>query len=190
MISRKGELPIYAEADFCITGTVDPDKRLPEGPFGDHYGYYSLTHDYPVFEVERVLRRRDAIWPATVVGKPRQEDFFLGDLLQELLSPLFPIAMPGVVDLWSYGETGYHSLAGAVVRERYRREAMVSAFRILGEGQLALTKFLLVTDRAVASISPRSLCDSKARTAPTPAAFPAAWTPSTGQSGTKPRTRA
>ncbi len=123
--------------------------RRPEGPFGDHYGYYSLRHDYPVFEVETMARRRDAIFPATVVGKPRQEDFYIGDLLQELLSPLFPLVMPGVLSLWSYGETGYHSLAAAVVRERYRREAMTSAFRILGEGQLSLTKFLLVTDRPV-----------------------------------------
>jgi 3-polyprenyl-4-hydroxybenzoate decarboxylase len=84
-----------------------------------------------------------------VVGKPRQEDFFIGDLLQELLSPLFPLVMPGVRALWSYGETGYHSLAAAVVRERYRREAMASAFRILGEGQLSLTKFLLVTDAPI-----------------------------------------
>jgi UbiD family decarboxylase len=140
---------LVADAEFALIGRVAPRRRAPEGPFGDHYGYYSLTHDYPVFEIERLLHRRDAIYPATVVGKPRQEDFFLGDLLQELLSPLFPLVMPGVVDLWSYGETGYHSLAGAVVRERYAREAMASAFRILGEGQLALTKFLLVTDSAV-----------------------------------------
>ena len=86
---------------------------------------------------------RDAIYPATVVGKPRQEDFFIGDLLQELLSPLFPLVMPAVEQLWSYGETGYHSLAAAVVKQRYKREAMASAFRILGEGQLSLTKFLL-----------------------------------------------
>jgi 3-polyprenyl-4-hydroxybenzoate decarboxylase len=125
---------------------VPAHERRPEGPFGDHYGYYSLRHDYPVFHVSRVAHRRDAIYPATVVGKPRQEDFFIGDLLQELLSPLFPLAMPGVVDLWAYGETGYHSLAAAVVRERYGREALASAFRILGEGQLSLTKFLLVTD--------------------------------------------
>ena len=128
---------------------MPPRERRPEGPFGDHYGYYSLQHDYPVFQVEALCRRRDAIYPATVVGKPRQEDFFIGDLLQELLSPLFPLVMPGVRALWSYGETGYHSLAAAVVRERYTREAMASAFRILGEGQLSLTKFLLVTDRAV-----------------------------------------
>jgi 3-polyprenyl-4-hydroxybenzoate decarboxylase len=120
--------------------------RRAEGPFGDHYGYYSLVHDYPVFEVDRVYHRRDAIYPATVVGKPRQEDFFIGDLLQDLLSPLFPLVMPQVKALWSYGETGYHSLAGAIVQERYEREAMASAFRILGEGQLSLTKFLLLTD--------------------------------------------
>ena len=144
-----GPHPLLATAEFALVGRVSPHQRRPEGPFGDHYGYYSLRHDYPVFEVSHVAHRRDAIYPATVVGKPRQEDFFIGDLLQELLSPLFPLVMPGVVDLWSYGETGYHSLAAAVVKERYRREAMASAFRILGEGQLSLTKFLLVTDRPV-----------------------------------------
>ena len=122
------------------------EERRPEGPFGDHYGYYSLQHDYPVFQVEAVFHRRDAIYPATVVGKPRQEDFFIGDYLQKLLSPLFPLVMPSVRDLWSYGETGFHSLAAAVVRERYKREALVSGFRILGEGQLSLTKFLILTD--------------------------------------------
>jgi 3-polyprenyl-4-hydroxybenzoate decarboxylase len=141
--------PLVADAEIALCGRVPMSLRRPEGPFGDHYGYYSLRHDYPVFQVEYTARRRDAIFPATVVGKPRQEDFFIGDLLQDLLSPLFPVVMPGVKSVWSYGETGYHALAGAVVRERYRREAMESAFRILGEGQLSLTKFLLVTDRPV-----------------------------------------
>ncbi|HEX6182653.1 MAG TPA: UbiD family decarboxylase [Pyrinomonadaceae bacterium] len=137
---------LVAEAEFALVGQVPPRERRPEGPFGDHYGYYSLQHDYPVFNVEAVFHRRDAVYPATVVGKPRQEDFFIGDYLQKLLSPLFPLVMPSVRDLWSYGETGFHSLAAAVVRERYAREALVSAFRILGEGQLSLTKFLLLTD--------------------------------------------
>jgi 4-hydroxybenzoate decarboxylase subunit C len=144
-----GPHPLVADAEIALVGHVPTRLRQPEGPFGDHYGYYSLRHDYPVFQVEALCRRKDAIYPATVVGKPRQEDFFIGDLLQELLSPLFPLVMPGVVDLWSYGETGYHSLAAAVVRERYKRESMASAFRILGEGQLSLTKFLLLTDRRV-----------------------------------------
>ena len=137
---------LAAEAEFALVGHAPPQKRKPEGPFGDHYGYYSLQHEYPVFEVEAVFHRRDAIYPATVVGKPRQEDFFIGDYLQQLLSPLFPLVMPGVRDLWTYGETGFHSLCAAVVRERYAREALVSGFRILGEGQLSLTKFLLLTD--------------------------------------------
>jgi len=136
-----------AEAEFVLAGHVPPIERRSEGPFGDHYGYYSLQHDYPVFHVDAVFHRNDAIYPATVVGKPRQEDFFIGDYLQELLSPLFPVVMPAVRDLWSYGETGFHSLAAAVVQERYGREALSAGFRILGEGQLTLTKFLLLTDK-------------------------------------------
>lgn len=138
--------PYVADSDFVLCGSIQPGARRPEGPFGDHYGYYSEVHDFPWMKVDTLLHKRDAVFPATVVGKPRQEDFFLGDYLQELLSPLFPLVMPGVKRLWSYGETGYHSLSAAVVRERYKREAMTSAFRILGEGQLSLTKFLLVTD--------------------------------------------
>ncbi len=142
-------LPLVADSEFCIVGEVRPGERHPEGPFGDHYGYYSLQHDYPLLRAKALLHRRDPILSATVVGKPRQEDFFLGDYLQELLLPLAKVAMPAVRDLWSYGETGYHALAAAVVQERYAREAMQSAFRILGEGQLSLTKFLLLTDRSV-----------------------------------------
>ncbi|HKP67643.1 MAG TPA: UbiD family decarboxylase [Pyrinomonadaceae bacterium] len=138
---------LLADVEFALAGHVPPHERKPEGPFGDHYGYYSLTHDYPVFHTDAVFHRKDAIYPATVVGKPRQEDFFIGDYLQELLSPLFPMVMPAVRDLWSYGETGFHSLAAAVVKERYAREALSTAFRILGEGQLSLTKFLLLTDK-------------------------------------------
>lgn len=147
--------PLIAEAEFAICGSVAPHERKPEGPFGDHYGYYSLQHDYPVFRADAVFHRKDAIYPATVVGKPRQEDFFIGDYLQELLSPLFPLVMPAVRDLWSYGETGFHSLAAAVVHERYSREALSAGFRILGEGQLTLTKFLLLTDK------PQNLRDFK-----------------------------
>lgn len=137
---------LVAEAEFALVGHAAPHERKPEGPFGDHYGYYSLQHDYPVFRADAVFHRRDAIYPATVVGKPQQEDFFIGDYLQSLLSPLFPLVMPSVRDLWTYGETGFHSLCAAVVRERYAREALVSGFRILGEGQLSLTKFLILTD--------------------------------------------
>jgi len=148
-----GPHPLIAKVELALVGKVPPHVRRPEGPFGDHYGYYSLQHDYPIIEVDRVFRRKDAIWPATIVAKPRQEDFFIGEYLQELLSPLFPVVMPGVRDLWSYGETGFHSLGAAVVQDRFGREAMHHAFRILGEGQLSLTKFLLLIDQ------PRDLKD-------------------------------
>ena len=140
---------LVAQAEFAICGRVPPHVRRPEGPFGDHYGYYSLIHDFPVFEVDHVWHRKDAIYPATIVGKPRQEDYFLGEFLQRLLSPAYPLVMPGVRSLWAYAESGVHSLAAAVVRESYSREALTTAFRILGEGQLSLTKFLIVTDQAV-----------------------------------------
>ncbi|MBE3555180.1 MAG: UbiD family decarboxylase, partial [Thermicanus sp.] len=141
--------PLIAEAEFAFLGEVPAGIREPEGPFGDHYGYYSLTHDFPVFNLKKVYRRKGAIYPATVVGKPRQEDYYIGDYLQKLLSPLFPLVMPGVKELWTYGETGFHSLAGAIVRESYNREALSHALRILVEGQLTLTKFLMVTDTHV-----------------------------------------
>src|SRR5262245_5348873 len=149
VVRDRGPHPIPAGCELALLGAVKKGERLPEGPFGDHYGYDSLKHDYPVFHVQKVLRRKDAIVPATVVGRPRQEDFHLGDYLQDLLSPLFPLVMPSVRRLWSYGETGFHSLAAAVVRDRYAREAVASGFRILGEGQLSLTKFVLLTDRDV-----------------------------------------
>ena len=74
LICREGQLPIHAEADFCISGYIDPTRLKPEGPFGDHLGYYSLAHEFPVMHVEHVYHRRGAIWPFTVVGRPPQED--------------------------------------------------------------------------------------------------------------------
>ncbi|MCH9610773.1 MAG: 4-hydroxybenzoate decarboxylase subunit C [Chlamydiales bacterium] len=141
--------PLIGECEFALVGQAPPHVRKPEGPFGDHYGYYSLTHDFPTFDLKKIYHRKDAIYPATVVGKPKQEDFYIGDYLQELLSPIFPVVMPAVKQLWSYGETGFHSLSAAVVKERFHRECMTSAFRILGEGQLSLTKFLLLTDQDI-----------------------------------------
>lgn len=140
---------LVAEAEFAIKGLVPPHLRRPEGPFGDHYGYNSLQHDYPVFQTTHLYHRKDAIYPATVVGRPKQEDYFIGDFLQELLSPLFPLVMKGVVQLKTYGETGFHCLAAARVTDRYPREAFAAGLRILGEGQLSLSKFLLLTDAAL-----------------------------------------
>ncbi len=137
---------LVSHAEFAIKGIVPPHIRRPEGPFGDHYGYNSLEHDYPVFQISHIYHRDKAIYPATVVGRPKQEDFFIGDYLQELLSPLFPLVMKGVRELKTFGETGFHCLAAARVSDRYPREAFACGLRILGEGQLSLTKFLLITD--------------------------------------------
>lgn len=141
--------PLVANAEFAVQGFVPPHIRRPEGPFGDHYGYNSLTHNYPVFHAEHLFHRSGAIYPATVVGRPRQEDYYIGDFLQDLLSPLFPLVMNGVKQLKTFGDTGFHCLAAAKVQNRYPREAFAAGLRILGEGQLSLTKFLILTDGSI-----------------------------------------
>ncbi|HXF28372.1 MAG TPA: UbiD family decarboxylase [Chlamydiales bacterium] len=137
---------LIANAEFAIVGHAKPHEREMEGPFGDHYGYYGMAHEFPVFHLEKIWHRKGAIYPATVVGKPPQEDLFIGNYLQKLFSPLIRMTMPQVEALWSYGEAGFHPLAAAKVKERYEKEALGAAFRILGEGQLTLTKMLMVTD--------------------------------------------
>ena len=147
--------PLIANAEFAIIGHAPPHERKIEGPFGDHYGYYGLAHPFPLFHCQKIYHRKNAIYPATVVGKPIQEDLFIGHYLQKVLSPLIAMVMPAVKSLWSYGETGFHPLAAAIVKERYEKEALSTAFRILGEGQLSLTQFLIITDQ------PIDLSDSK-----------------------------
>ncbi len=115
----RGEPAIYAEADFCITGVVDPDRLLPEGPFGDHLGYYSLAHEFPVLRVERVFHRPGAIWPFTVVGRPPQEDTMFGKLIHELTGPVIPTVVPGVREVHAVDAAGVHPLMLAVGSERY-----------------------------------------------------------------------
>lgn len=145
-------LPIYGQADFCICGTVDPHRQLPEGPFGDHLGYYSLAHDFPVLEVHRVYHRRDAIWPFTVVGRPPQEDTMFGQLIHELTGPIIPTVIPGVRAVHAVDAAGVHPLLLAVGSERYTpynpllypQELLTQANAILGQGQLSLAKYLLI----------------------------------------------
>jgi 4-hydroxy-3-polyprenylbenzoate decarboxylase len=150
-----GGLPIPAEADFAIVGAIDPDVRKPEGPFGDHLGYYSLTHDFPVLKVERVYHRPGAIWPFTSVGRPPQEDTSFGDLIHELTGPLVPTVLPGIHAVNAVDAAGVHPLLLAIGSERYvpyasvRRpqELLTSANAILGQGQMSLAKYLLIVAR-------------------------------------------
>jgi 4-hydroxy-3-polyprenylbenzoate decarboxylase len=155
MIRRPRGLPIHAESDFCITGTVEPDRLLPEGPFGDHLGYYSLAHPFPVLKVESVYARRDAIWPFTVVGRPPQEDTMFGKLIHELTGPLIPAVLPGIHEVHAVDAAGVHPLLLAIGSERYMpfldsprpQELLTQACAILGQGQLSLAKYLMIVAR-------------------------------------------
>jgi 4-hydroxy-3-polyprenylbenzoate decarboxylase len=148
-------LPIAAEADFCITGTVDPEKQLPEGPFGDHLGYYSLAHPFPVLNVERVTHRPGAVWPFTVVGRPPQEDTIFGQIIHELTGPIIPTVLAGVHAVHAVDAAGVHPLLLAIGSERYvpyatdrkPQELLTCANAILGQGQLSLAKYLLIVAR-------------------------------------------
>lgn len=155
MIRRPGGLPIHADTDFCITGVIDPQRLLPEGPFGDHLGYYSLAHPFPVLKVEAVYHRDDAIWPFTVVGRPPQEDTLLGELIHEITGPLISEVLPGVEGVHAVDAAGVHPLLLAIGSERYMpfldvhrpQELLTQASAILGQGQLSLAKFLLIVAR-------------------------------------------
>jgi UbiD family decarboxylase len=134
---------IPATAEFVLEGTVQPGDMRREGPFGDHFGHYSEAADYPVFRVDRILARRNAIYPATVVGKPVQEDYFIGEALQALTIPLLHQIKPAIKSLWAYPETGFHALAVMAVKERYPKEALKHTLSMLGEGQVSLTKVMI-----------------------------------------------
>jgi UbiD family decarboxylase len=148
-IRRPSGHHIPADAEFVLEGTVAVDEVRREGPFGDHLGHYSHSADFPVYRVDRVLSRKDAIYPATVVGKPPQEDYFIGEALQDMTIPLLKIIKPAISDLWAFPETGFHPLAAVAVKERYRHEGLKHAFGVLGESQLSLTKVLAVVDHDV-----------------------------------------
>jgi len=149
---RDQHATLAADADFCITGTVDPDKQLPEGPFGDHLGYYSLAHPFPVLNVEKVYHRENAIWPFTVVGRPPQEDTAFGEIIHEITGPIIPTVVHGVHAVHAVDAAGVHPLLLAIGSERYvpyaakRRpqELLTCANAILGQGQLSLAKYLLI----------------------------------------------
>jgi 4-hydroxy-3-polyprenylbenzoate decarboxylase len=155
MIHRPGELPIYAEADFCITGYIEPKRELLEGPFGDHLGYYSLRHPFPVIRVEKVYHRDRPVWPFTVVGRPPQEDTMFARLIHELTGPVLPKAIPGLHAVHAVDAAGVHPLVLAIGSERYvpyehrRRpaELLTLANAILGYGQLSLAKYLVIVAR-------------------------------------------
>jgi len=135
-------LPVSCEA--ILIGHVPITERRREGPFGDHFGHYSEAADFPVFHIDRIYERPDPYYLAAVVGPAPQEDFYIGNAIQEIGVPVLKVKMKGLLDFWSYGESGFHHLAAAAIKSRYELEEIRVSQRILGEGQLSLIKFLLL----------------------------------------------
>ena len=146
---------LSSDADFVITGKVYPKENKPEGPFGDHLGYYSLKHDFPLMKVDQVYHRDDAIWPFTVVGRPPQEDTSFGDLIHEITGSIIPKEIPGLHEVNAVDEAGVHPLLFAIGSERYTpyletqrpAELLTIANHILGFGQMSLAKFLFISSK-------------------------------------------
>lgn len=144
---------ISTDADFVITGEVYPNENKPEGPFGDHLGYYSLRHDFPLLRVHKVYHRENAIWPFTVVGRPPQEDTSFGDLIHEITGDAIPQEIPGLKEVHAVDAAGVHPLLLAIGSERYTpysqtkqpSELLTIANHVLGKGQLSLAKYLFIT---------------------------------------------
>ena len=146
---------ISADADFVITGTVYPHQNKPEGPFGDHLGYYSLVHDFPLMKVHNVYHRKDAVWSFTVVGRPPQEDTSFGALIHEISGAALPLEIPGLHAVNAVDAAGVHPLLFAIGSERYTpyinerkpQEILTIANHILGKNQLSLAKYLFIAAR-------------------------------------------
>jgi 4-hydroxy-3-polyprenylbenzoate decarboxylase len=146
---------VASDADFCILGTIDGTSTKPEGPFGDHLGYYSLTHNFPVMRVHKVFHRKDPIWHFTVVGRPPQEDTTFGQVIHELTKPMVPVSIPGVKALHAVDSAGVHPLLFALGSERYApfleagpQELLTQSNAILGFNQASLAKYLMIADCA------------------------------------------
>jgi 4-hydroxy-3-polyprenylbenzoate decarboxylase len=142
---------LSGDADFVITGTIRKGEKKPEGPFGDHLGYYSLQHDFPVMDVHQVHHRKDAIWHFSVVGRPPQEDSSFGHLIHQIVKELTPQEFPGVREINAVDAAGVHPLLLAIGSERYMpfrervpEEILTQANRIIGSGQTSLAKYLII----------------------------------------------
>jgi menaquinone biosynthesis decarboxylase len=142
-------MKVPANAEFILEGEVAQHERAVEGPFGDHFGHYSHAAPFPVFRIRKVTRKINPVYLAAVVGKPPQEDRYIGDAMQEVMGPLIRLIRPEVHELWAYYEAGFHNLLVVGVHQRYAKEAIKTALGLLGEGQLSLTKCLVLVDAQV-----------------------------------------
>jgi len=140
------DMMVPANAEIVLEGRVRAGERRVEGPFGDHFGHYSEAAEFPVFEVTRVTRRRNPLYAATVVGKPPQEDKFLGIAAGEMVGPLIKLINPNIVDMCAYVGAGFHNLLVVSLKERHPKEVLKTAMSLLGTGQLSLTKVLILVN--------------------------------------------
>jgi len=142
-------LSVPANAEFVIEGVVPQNVLREEGPFGDHFGHYSMEADFPIYNLSRITHRINPIFPATIVGKPPMEDVFLGMAAEDMFSPLIRIIHPEVKDMWAYPETGFHNLLVVSVDERYPKNGIKAMLGLWGTGQLLLTKVMIMVSSDV-----------------------------------------
>jgi len=143
------DLEVPAEAEIVLEGTVDPAERRLEGPFGDHTGYYSLARDYPVFHVKAITRRRQPIYPTTIVGRPPQEDYWLGKATERIFLPIIRLMLPEVVDMNMPAEGIFHNLVIVSIKKRYPGQARKVMYALWGLGLMMLAKNILVVSEHV-----------------------------------------
>ncbi len=144
------DLEVPANSDFVIEGYVDPTEPLrEEGPFGDHTGYYTLPEPYPVFHVTAITHRKDAVYPATIVGIPPMEDFYIGGASVKLFLPIFKMNFPEIVDIALPAEGVFHNLVFVSIKKTYPMQAYKIMHGLWGMGQMMFTKYIVVVDAGV-----------------------------------------
>ena len=161
--ARSLRMRVPAEAEFVIEGIVPAGERRIEGPFGDHFGHYSHAAPFPVFHVKQVTHRAQPIFQASIVGKPPQEDKFMGEAVQEMFTGVLKVIHPEIVDLWAYFEAGFHNLLVVAVENRFAKEGKKTALGLMGTGQLSLTKMIVLVDGDVDPRDRRQVFEAIAR---------------------------
>jgi 4-hydroxy-3-polyprenylbenzoate decarboxylase len=143
------DLEVPAEAEIVLEGWVDPAERRLEGPFGDHTGYYSLARDYPVFHLKAITRRKSPIYPTTIVGRPPQEDYWLGKATERIFLPIIRLLLPEVVDMNMPAEGIFHNLVIVSIKKRYPGQARKVMYALWGLGLMMLAKTIVVVSEHV-----------------------------------------
>jgi 4-hydroxy-3-polyprenylbenzoate decarboxylase len=140
------DLEVPADVDFVLEGYVQPGEMRPEGPFGDHTGYYTAVEDYPVFHLTAITHRRDAVYPTTIVGIPPMEDFYIGDAVVRIFLPVFKMNFPELVDMTLPAEGVFHNLVFVSIRKQYPYQAFKVMHGLWGMGQMMFSKYIVVVD--------------------------------------------